>query len=191
MQELGWNAPEAAHEWVALVILAAVTGFVKSYDHRPTEEEFEIVGDAVTNADRYYRLVGMSASQRQEDADRMAAAFKITAAAWFQQHKVNSLNLISLSAESYVHARRKIVTTAFLRTGRGAGIGGDNRSGHTLPGRLVAVDGRSEHFACGRCANLYGGLVRLIRHPPRLRERGVELVTTSGSWVPRIQTSIA
>ena len=82
--------------------MASLCALGRVIDHAPSEEEYEIVGDAVSNADRYYKLVSTSVSQRQEEADLMSSAFKITAAAWVAQRTVSLLHA-HLSATRIPH----------------------------------------------------------------------------------------
>lgn len=92
MQDLGWPLPEDQEYYaLALLCLAGLCGIGRVHEHAPSEEEFEVVGEAVSNADRYYQLVNMSTTQRREDADQASRAFKITAAMWFEQKTVRQM----------------------------------------------------------------------------------------------------
>lgn len=103
-QELGWPLPEEQEYYaLALVCLAGLCGLGRVHEHAPSEEEFEVVGEAVSNADRYYQLVTTSTTQRREDADQASRAFKITAAVWFEQKTVGVATTLCVSV-SDVHS---------------------------------------------------------------------------------------
>lgn len=82
----------------ALVFTSTLAGIGQSLETNVSEEELEVVQTAVSNADRYYRLMAVDLRSSVADAQRAALAFKAVAAAWLasRQAAANTAGIVSL-----------------------------------------------------------------------------------------------
>ncbi|KAG7670447.1 hypothetical protein Ndes2526A_g00201 [Nannochloris sp. 'desiccata'] len=69
-------------------IAALLVAGSKLVDLTPSEEEYDTVKDALTNADRFYSLVGQGRDSNAADAKSNAAAFRAVAVTWLARRQV-------------------------------------------------------------------------------------------------------
>lgn len=84
----GVTLPEFLPAVLALMLTATMAGVGKVAETSVTLEEYEVVKDALDNADRYYRLMAMDRDSTPDDAQRAADAFKSVALTWMARNQV-------------------------------------------------------------------------------------------------------
>ncbi|EFN54080.1 hypothetical protein CHLNCDRAFT_136198 [Chlorella variabilis] len=84
----GSQAPDFLPGILALLITASIAGVGKIAETSVTLEEYEVVRNALENADRYYRLTAMDRDSTPADAQRAADAFKNVAFTWIARNQV-------------------------------------------------------------------------------------------------------
>jgi hypothetical protein len=72
----------------ALLITATIAGVAKVAETSVTLEEYEVVRNALENADRYYRVMAMDRDSTPADARRAADAFRTVALTWMARNQV-------------------------------------------------------------------------------------------------------
>lgn len=176
VQELGWEMPEGADYLLALALLAGLNGLGRVSDHAPSQQEIEVVGNAVSNAERYYKLVS-------SEAERMSAAFVLTAEAWVEQRVVSP----PPPPKKITHAVQgpsrpsKLRGTVTEPAERGHRVGGPGLPGDPVPGRAVVVDARPGHPNGSRPPQLRSGLCGHVPSVGPGQERMSRHMTTSHS----------
>ncbi|PSC67853.1 ABC transporter ATP-binding permease [Micractinium conductrix] len=87
-QAAGVQLPETLPSVLALCLVAGIAGVGKVAETSVSLEEYEVVRDAVDNADRFYRLMAMDRDSTPADAARAAEAFKTVALTWMARNQV-------------------------------------------------------------------------------------------------------
>jgi hypothetical protein len=85
------NATAAHNPFAAAAsvsIAALLMAGTKLVELTPSEEEYDTVKDALTNADRFYSLVGQGRDSNAADATSNAAAFRAVAVTWLARRQV-------------------------------------------------------------------------------------------------------
>lgn len=85
-QAAGLEIPERCLMNVSLAIVACLSGWVNMGYRSPPLDQLDVVEDAASNADRYYRFV-VPADEKNTAAE-MAAAFKSTCRQWYVDRRV-------------------------------------------------------------------------------------------------------
>ncbi|CAL8464857.1 g4392 [Coccomyxa elongata] len=88
LRDAGVNVPYNLPAALALITTASLAALARYLEHGISGEEYEAVDAAVRSADRYYRLTATNVSGRQDDAERMARAFKAEAASWVHRQQM-------------------------------------------------------------------------------------------------------
>jgi hypothetical protein len=88
MQAAGLEIPERCLMNVSLAIVACLSGWVNMGYRSPPLDQLDVVEDAASNADRYYRFV-VPADEKNTAAE-MAAAFKSTCRQWYVDRRVSN-----------------------------------------------------------------------------------------------------
>eukprot|EP00884_Botryococcus_braunii_P018568 jgi/Botrbrau1/5395/Bobra.0346s0055.1 len=83
MSDLGLALPEFAAPLTAALVTASLCAGVGMIEARPAADELEAVLTATQNADRYYRLLGLTNEGVSPEAQ--SQAFKSVAQAWFRR----------------------------------------------------------------------------------------------------------
>lgn len=84
----GVELPTFLPHVLALMVVSTIAGVSKVAETSVSLEEYEVVRDAVDNADRYYRLMAMNRDTTPADAERAAAAFRAVALTWMARNQV-------------------------------------------------------------------------------------------------------
>ncbi|KAL4429002.1 hypothetical protein ABPG77_006041 [Micractinium sp. CCAP 211/92] len=84
----GVTLPAFLPHVLALMVVSSIAGVSKIAETSVSLEEYEVVRDAVDNADRYYRLMAMNRDTTPADAERAAQAFRAVALTWMARNQV-------------------------------------------------------------------------------------------------------
>ncbi|KAL4440328.1 hypothetical protein ABPG75_003329 [Micractinium tetrahymenae] len=84
----GAQLPAFLPHVLALMVVSSIAGISKVAETSVSLEEYEVVRDAVDNADRYYRLMSMNRDTTPADAERAANAFRAVALTWMARNQV-------------------------------------------------------------------------------------------------------
>lgn len=84
----GVDLPAFLPHVLALMVVSSIAGVGKVAETSVSLEEYEVVRDAVDNADRYYRLMAMNRDSTPADAERAANAFRAVALTWMARNQV-------------------------------------------------------------------------------------------------------
>eukprot|EP00889_Picochlorum_renovo_P000895 jgi/Picre1/27925/NNA_000887.t1 len=76
--------PETIPPLVALTLTSLLSGISKLIDQGPTEEEYDVIKDALDNADRYYRVMTGPGEDTMDAED----AFRKVALLWLARRQV-------------------------------------------------------------------------------------------------------
>uniref|UniRef100_A0A383V7Z6 Uncharacterized protein n=1 Tax=Tetradesmus obliquus TaxID=3088 RepID=A0A383V7Z6_TETOB len=104
----GLQLPEEVGFMIALFMTAAVTSAVRSTELMADPEQVNVVGDAVANADRYYRLTtsspsSSSGSSQEAVAALRARAFKAIAISWREQEQEITSLFVTLAMMDFLY----------------------------------------------------------------------------------------
>lgn len=95
--------PDGLPAACALGVTACLAGFAEASEFSVSDEEYEQINDSVTNADRYYRLMAMTANAQLQDAESAASAYKAVAVTWLARRTLAARMAAVLAAVEVVY----------------------------------------------------------------------------------------
>ena len=84
----GVDSPGLFPAVVAISIAAFLVSAAKLVELTPSEEEYDLVKDAIDNSDRFYKIMGQGIDSGAAEAAASAAAFRAVAVTWLARRQV-------------------------------------------------------------------------------------------------------